>query len=67
MEQLIPIPVGSYNILILIGAEFFFRCGRFTDVQLSFYDKEDCRVGVRQPVVFDSIGAKTAVLRNISN
>jgi hypothetical protein len=63
MEQLIPIPVGSYNILILIGAEFLFGCGGFTDVQFSLYDKEDCRIGIVQLVVFDPVRAKaTGVL-----
>ena len=65
MEQLIPIPVGSYNILILPGAKFFFGCRGFTDVQFSLHDKEDCRIGVRQSVVLDSVSAKAAVLRNI--
>jgi hypothetical protein len=39
MEHLIPIPVGSYNILILVGAKFFFGCRGFTDVQFSLHDE----------------------------
>ena len=65
MVHLVPISVRFYYVLEGTDTEFFLRCGGRTDVQFSLYDKEDCRIGVRQPVVFDRIGAKTAVLRGI--
>jgi hypothetical protein len=61
MEHLIPIPVGSYNILILVGAKCFFGCRGFTEVQFSLYDKEDCRIGIGSGVL--KVPAMDAALR----
>jgi len=65
MKQLIPIPVGSYNILILVGAKCFFGCRGFTDVEFSLHDKENGRINIVFLLLSHSIGAKAAVLRNI--
>jgi hypothetical protein len=46
VAQLIPVSVRCHNIFVLMGAKFSFCRTGFTDVQFSFYDKENSRISI---------------------